>query len=34
MKQQPARFDMKRPPERTAWYPRPLTWLLSMPDVW
>ena len=34
MKQQPARFDMKRPPERTAWYLRPLTWLLSMPDVW
>ena len=34
MKQQPARFDMKRPPERTAWYLRPQTWLLSVPDVW
>ena len=34
MKQQPVRFDMKRPPERTAWYLRPLTWLLSIPDVW
>ena len=28
------RFDMKRPPRRTAWYLRPLTFLLSAPDVW
>ena len=28
------RFDMKRPPMRTAWYLRPLTFLLSAPDVW
>lgn len=27
------RFDMKAPPERTAWYLRPLTILLSAPDV-
>ena len=27
------RFDMKAPPVRTKWYLRPLTWLLSMPDV-
>lgn len=27
------RFDMKRPPRRTAWYLRPLTILLSAPDV-
>ena len=27
------RFDMKKPPYRTAWYLRPLTWLLSAPDV-
>ena len=27
------RFDMKRPPMRTAWYLRPLTFLLSAPDV-
>ena len=27
------RFDMKRPPERTRWYLRPLTYLLSAPDV-
>ena len=26
-----ARFDMKRPPVRTKWYLRPLTWLLSAP---
>ena len=26
------RFDMKRPPVRTAWYLRPLTFLLSAPD--
>ena len=24
---------MKRPPERTKWYLRPLTWILSAPDV-
>ncbi len=28
------RFDMKRPPMRTAWYLRPLTFLLSAPAVW
>ena len=27
------RFDMNRPPLRTAWYLRPLTFLLSAPDV-
>ena len=27
------RFDMKRPPMRTAWYLRPLTFLLSAPAV-
>ena len=27
------RFDMKRPPMRTAWYLRPLTFLLSAPDA-
>ncbi len=27
------RFDMKRPPMRTKWYLRPLTYLLSEPDV-
>ena len=27
------RFDMQRPPMRTAWYLRPLTFLLSAPDV-
>ena len=27
------RFDMKAPPMRTAWYLRPLTILLSAPDV-
>ena len=27
------RFDMKRPPVRTKWYLRPLTWLLSVPAV-
>ena len=25
---------MKRPPMRTAWYLRPLTWLLSAPDTY
>jgi 1-acyl-sn-glycerol-3-phosphate acyltransferase len=28
------RFDMQRPPQRTIWYLRPVTWLLSFPDVW
>ena len=28
------RFDMRRKPMRTAWYLRPLTYLLSAPDVW
>lgn len=27
------RFDMKRPPVRTKWYLRPLTYLLSAPDA-
>ena len=27
------RFDMKRPPVRTRWFLRPLTWLLSAPAV-
>ena len=27
------RFDMKKPPRRTAWYLRPLTFLLSAPGV-
>ena len=34
MDRSPARFDMKQPPVRTKWYLRPLTWLLSAPDVW
>ena len=33
MKNEPERFDMKRPPVRTKWYLRPLTWLLSYPDT-
>ena len=33
MKQDFPRFDMKRPPERTRWYLRPLTYLLSAPDT-
>ena len=33
MKKDFERFDMKRPPERTRWYLRPLTYLLSAPDV-
>ena len=33
MKTEFERFDMKRPPERTRWYLRPLTILLSAPDV-
>ena len=31
--QQFERFDMSAPPVRTKWYLRPLTYLLSMPDV-
>ena len=27
------RFDLARPPIRTRWYLRPLTYLLSIPDV-
>ena len=33
MKQPFTRFDMKRPPVRTRNYLRPVTWLLSVPDV-
>ena len=33
MKKEFERFDMKRPPERTRWYLRPLTYILSAPDV-
>ena len=33
MEQTPVRFDMKRPPVRTKWYLRPLTWALSAPAV-
>lgn len=33
MEQSLARFDMKRPPVRTKWYLRPLTWALSAPAV-
>ena len=28
------RFDMGKPPVRTKWYLRPLTIMLSLPDVW
>ncbi len=31
MKNEPARFDMKRPPVRTKWYLQPLEWILSIP---
>ncbi len=34
MKQEFERFDMKAAPVRTKWYLRPITWALSMPDVW
>ena len=27
------RFDMNKPPQRTKWYLRPLTILISLPDV-
>ena len=33
MKQEFKRFDMNRPPVRTRWYLRPLTFILSYPDV-
>ncbi len=33
MKTEFQRFDMKAPPVRTKWYLRPLTYLLSVPDV-
>ena len=33
MKEEFKRFDMKKPPVRTRWYLRPLTWLLSAPDT-
>ena len=33
MKQKFERFDMKAPPVRTKWYLRPLTYILSAPDV-
>ena len=33
MKQEFERFDMKAPPVRTKWYLRPITYLLSAPDV-
>ena len=33
MKREFERFDMKRPPMRTRWYLRPLTYILSAPDV-
>ena len=33
LKQEFERFDMKAPPVRTKWYLRPITYLLSAPDV-
>ncbi len=33
MKDDFERFDMKAPPVRTKWYLRPLTYILSVPDV-
>ena len=33
MDQSIQRFDMKKPPTPTKWYLRPLTWVLSAPDV-
>ncbi len=33
MKNEFTRFDMKLPPRRTKWYLRPLTYILSAPDV-
>ena len=34
MKDDFERYDMKAPPVRTKWYLRPLTYLLSAPDIW
>ena len=34
MKQEYPRFDMRRPPVRTRWYLRPLTYLLSAPETY
>ena len=34
MKTEPKRFDMQKPPISTRWFLRPVTWLLSAPDVW
>ena len=34
LKEEFERFDMKADPVRTKWYLRPITYLLSMPDVW
>jgi 1-acyl-sn-glycerol-3-phosphate acyltransferase len=28
------RFDMQEPPRRQKWYLRPLTWVMSYPEVW
>ncbi|MCQ2519796.1 MAG: 1-acyl-sn-glycerol-3-phosphate acyltransferase [Lachnospiraceae bacterium] len=33
MKKEPKRFDMQKPPVRTKWFLRPVTYLLSAPDV-
>ena len=33
MKKEFERFDMKKPPVRTKWFLRPLTYLFSLPDV-
>ena len=33
MKKQPIRFDMARDPIRTRWYLKPITKLLSFPDM-
>ena len=34
MSQDFERFDMKKPPVRTRWFLRPLTFLLSWQDTW
>jgi 1-acyl-sn-glycerol-3-phosphate acyltransferase len=34
MNEQVEKFDMQEPPRRQKWYMRPLTWLLSYPEVW
>ncbi|MBR6918494.1 MAG: hypothetical protein IKN38_09955, partial [Clostridia bacterium] len=33
MKTEFKRFDMKAPPIRTRWFLRPITYLISLPDV-